>query len=469
MHTISISPITRANSVGAVTVTVEGGKIVEARSEGTIFRGFEQIMEGRDPRDAPYLTQRICGICSSAHGLAACHALENLAGAAPLPPNAVLTRNLIYGCDLVQNHLRHFYVLGLWDWVEPPAQYPFQGGYTRDFRLGPSLTAEMHEHYWQGIEQARLAHEALTLMGGKTPHNHGLVPGGVSFLPRGEILEALREKLARLEKFTEEIYLPDARVLREFYPEYLHLGTRPHAGLSFGMFPDSGAPGSHRFPARVLLEGGAEPLDLAAIDEITVHSWYRHSADPLSRRKTVPDLSDPRAYSWIKAPRYRGAPCQGGPLTRKAAAGRESAGENSVLDRIAARAEETLEVIRLMINWAEELDPCGESLEPVRIPAAGSAAGAIDAMRGPLLHWVTVRDGRIANYQIITPSSWNFSPRDGRGRPGPAEEALLGLPVEDPAEPVEVGRVIRSFDPCYACSAHVIDLRRGNRKVIRLP
>lgn len=462
MQTITISPVTRANMVASVTVMVEGGRVIGASNEGTNFRGFEKIMEGRDPRDAPYLTQRICGICSSAHGLAACRALETMAGA-ETPPNAILTRNLILGLDTIQNHLRHFFVLGLWDWVSPPPQHPFQGGYAGGFRFSPEVTRQFREHYWLAVDASRLAHETLTLLGGKTPHNHGIIPGGVSLAPRDEVMEELAPRIGKLHSFIEDVYLPDVMLLKETYPEYLKIGSRSHSYLSYGFFQKTGGSGEYFSPPGVALEGKREVPDLLEIDESHAYAWYRGRGGPPRRGETVPDPEKEGAYSWIKAPRYRGIPCEGGPLARQKLSAEQPSGNNGVMHRIMARALESFKIAGLLKRWCEEIRPGEPASVPLELPLSGTGIGVTDAMRGPLAHWVRLKAGRIHTYQIITPSAWNFSPKDEPGRPGPVEESLLDTPVENIEEPVEIGRVIRSFDPCYACASHVIDLARGRR------
>ncbi len=466
MHEITISPVTRANAVGAVTVMVEGGKVVQARSKGGIFRGFEMILKGRHPWDAPYLTQRICGICSSAHGIAACRALEAAAGA-EIPANAVLLRNIIFGLDLLQNHLRHFYMLMLWDWVAPPPGRLFNGAYSADFRVSRRNTQKLHEHYWAAVEQARLAHEALTMLGGKAPHNHGLVPGGVTFYPCRETFLELRGRIAELGTFIEEVYLPDTLLLQDNYRDYLHLGGRDKSYLSFGLF-QAAQGDSYQFEPGAVLRGRREEVDTSAVAEDIGCSWYSGRGGHPFEEEAEPHISGDRAYSWIKAPRYRGLPCEGGPLARARVSTPGKPAGSSVMERIVERSRESVKVSRLLLQWLEQLSPGEPFYRPFKIPSKAVGVGLHEGMRGPLSHWLKLEGGRIAVYQIITPSAWNFSPQDDGGGPGPVEEALLGLPVNDFDQPVEIGRVIRSFDPCYACSAHVICLEQGKETVLEL-
>ncbi len=465
MHKVSISPVTRANAVGDVTVFIEDGKVVDAQNGTGIFKGFELIMEGRDPWDAPYLTQRICGICSSAHAMASCLALETIAQVEP-PPNGVLVRNMIFGLDLLQNHLRHFYVLGLWDWVQPPDEFPFKGGFSKGFRFSPQESKEWHERYWAATEHSRLAHETLVLLGGKIPHNHGIIPGGVSLMPDGHVVAELRPRLQRIHKFVQEVYYPDALLLQDRYQDYLSLGVWESHFLSLGLFPHAAKDG-HLFPSGVILDKKNEPVDLGRISESLAYAWYRGKGGSPWEEKLIPDPSKEEAYSWAKAPRYGGEPCEGGPLARAWIKGQAPQG-NSAMDRIVARAREAREIVKWMDVWLNELMPGEPAHVSCKTPASGRGVGAIDAMRGPLSHWVTLKGGRISSYQIITPSAWNYSPRDEKGQLGPVEQALLNTPVQDSKEPIEVGRILRSFDPCYSCAAHVIDRVRGEKQVIQI-
>lgn len=465
MHKVSISPVTRANAVGTATVYVEDGKVVAAESGASVFKGFEVIMEGRDPWDAPYLTQRICGICSSAHGLASCLALEAMAGVQP-PPNGNLLRNIIFGLDLLQNHIRHFYMLGLWDWVAPPKGHPFTGGFTRGFRCSPRETEDFHEGYWLAAEHSRLAHEALTLLGGKVPHSHGIVPGGVTLFPETHIQDELRRRLKKIRYFLENRYIPDAQLLKSRYPDYLSLGVRETGFLSFGAFPLAREAG-HHYPAGVDAGSRQENVDFDQIRESQEYSWFKGSGGEPWSEESVPEPNRKGAYSWVKAPRYRGHICEGGPLARQLM--REKGPRRaSTMDRIVARSRESLEVAGLLEAWLEDLLPGKPARVSFKVPASARAVGAIDAMRGPLSHWVTLKAGRISGYQIITPSAWNFSPRDEEGQPGPVEEALVGTPVEDIKEPIEIGRILRSFDPCYSCAAHVVDRTRGEKQTLQV-
>lgn len=456
MKKITIGPLTRANNSCAVEVTVENKKVVDARCLGIFFRGFELIMQGKDPRDASYLTQRICGICSSVHSAAASYALENAAGV-KAPRNGNLLRNLILGADFLQNHIRQFYLFSLGDYVALPKIPPFIPGYSADKRFNPEMNETLVKHFFESIESGRLAHDLITLLGGKAPFSHGILAGGSTVPPTADIIMSFRAKLKRINHFIQEIMIPDAFTLAETYSDYYQIGYRAPNMLEYGLFPNNEKESKRYFPGGAIIDGIIQKLDTTMIREHVRSSWYMSESKPKhpALGRTVPEAEKEDAYSWVKAPRYKGLALEGGPLARLWLSGDYRRG-TATMDRILARALEAKKIALLMQEWLDELEPDKTVFEPFTIPQNAEGAGLTGAMRGPLGHWMRIENGRIANYQIITPTAWNFSPRDDYGRKGPVEEALLGTPVENEKEPIEIGRVIRAFDVCSSCSAHVI-------------
>lgn len=451
MKKITINPVTRSNSPFVVEVMVSAGQVVEAKCSVQFFRGFELILRGRDPRDASYLTERVCGICSSAHGTAAAYALEDAAGARP-PRNGNILRNLIFGADLLQNHIRHFYLLSLPDYVQGPGMPPFVPAYQKGYRLSGKAGEAMLENYYMAFEMARLAHEMVAVLGAKAPFPHSILAGGSTVAPTADVIMDFKYKLKKINDFVNNRMLPDAQTLAGVYADYYEIGARSANMLEFGLFPRDEHDRDRYFPPGMVLDGQVHKVDPQAIREDLSHAWY---VDRPDQGETVPDREKEGAYSWVKAPRYNGRAMEGGPLARLWLSGDYRRGV-SVMDRIMARVLETRMVGRLMEQWLEELRPGEPVFIPLKIPQETEGLGLTGAMRGPLLHWVRIEKGRIARYQIITPTAWNMSPRDAGGQPGPMEEALLGTPVADENEPVEIGRVVRSFDPCSACATHVI-------------
>ncbi|HIE12827.1 MAG TPA: hyaluronate lyase [Desulfotomaculum sp.] len=453
---IIIDPITRTSSRGHVEVTIEQGKVVAARLSTLFFRGFEIMLRGRDPRDAPYLTQRICGICAAGHATAAAYALEDLAGVRP-PRNGHLLRNLILTADTLQNHIRHFYLFAMPDFVRGPERSPFIPRYRHGYRLAPKIETRLMEHYFEAVKVSRIAHEFLAALGGKAPFVHGILPGGATVPPDGALVLDLRAKLDTIGRFIKEKMVSDLQTVSEAYREYYKFGRRPLRILVHGFLPVDPERKRFHFPTGVVEEDGTKELDASAIAEHLRHAYFKEDAgpQPAGQQETTPQPGKSGAYSWIKAPRYNGRPFEGGPLARLWVAGCYRRGI-SAMDRLTARVKETEILCGLMKEWLEELAPGEPVFTPFKPPKSGEGLGLTDSMRGPLLHYVQVEGGRISRYEIITPSAWNFSPRDDAGRPGPVEEALLGTPVADPGEPIEIGRIIRSFDPCFSCATHII-------------
>ena len=210
-------------------------------------------------------------------------------------------------------------------------------------------------------------------------------------------------------------------------------------------------------------------------------------AAPPAQGKTIPEPNKAGAYSWLKAPRYGGAAAEVGPLARAMVA--YAAGDKvykpqvesalsaagigpeqcvSVLGRHLARALECRIAVRAMGGWLDELVPGDPVAVALKMPDQATGVGMTDAPRGALGHWMEIRDKKIARYQLVVPTTWNGSPRDAGGQPGPMEQALIGTKVNDGENPYEIVRIIRSFDPCLACSVHVLDARRGVRGVYRI-
>jgi hydrogenase large subunit len=196
-------------------------------------------------------------------------------------------------------------------------------------------------------------------------------------------------------------------------------------------------------------------IDLKAIVEQTEYSWYDNSSASLNpaQGETSPAPEKAGAYSWLKAPRYNGVPYEAGPLARMWMSGDYRRGI-SVMDRHVARALETSKIAHAMRDWLGQINLSAACFTPANVPASGNGVGLTEAPRGALGHWLNINGGNIAAYQILTPTCWNCSPRDNAGVPGPLEKALEGTPVADLAQPIEVLRVVQSFDPCLACAVH---------------
>ncbi|MBP1623633.1 MAG: periplasmic [NiFeSe] hydrogenase large subunit, partial [Acidobacteria bacterium] len=297
------------------------------------------------------------------------------------------------------------------------------------------------------------------LFGGRLPCPPTYIPGGFTTTPRADRIAQCRTYLGALLPFMENVWLSDIRLVEHYYPEYFNIGKGYGNLLAYGVFDlnDSGTSkllGRGRATAG---QSGIVPVDVAAITEQVVHSWYNSGDSGLNPAagRTAPQYPKEGAYSWLKAPRYEDLPYEVGPLARMWVNGDYRNGV-SVLDRHWARAYEAIKIGRAMSGWLDQLDPGGPVAVPYGTPSSAAGIGLTEAPRGALGHWLKIERGRLNHYQIITPTCWNASPTDARENPGPIEKALLGTPVRDLDSPVEVVRVVHSFDPCLSCAVHVM-------------
>lgn len=453
-----INPLTRISGLLEIEVEIEGRMIVEAKSSGVLFRGYEIMLNGRPPLDAIYFTQRICGICSTAHSTAASLALEEALGVVPTEQGRAL-RDLVHCCEFLQNHLRHFYQFTLPDYVcLPREQCLFQSENT-DWRLPKEENDLLASHYFRSLEMSRNAHQMLAVLAGKAPHDHGIFVGGITVQPTVDKIIKFSSLLKEIKGFVEDCMIPDVTAIGRCYEEYFHLGGGYGNLLSYGLFQQiQGLPGLYLGPG-LLVAGSRLPFDREKISEWLTYSWYLDGeAEKPAEGSTKPETGKAGAYSWVKAPRYAGIPCEVGPLARMILSG-DYAGGISAMDRTLARVLEVQKIIGIMEKILDFIQP-GEFFQAAyQVPQEAEGAGLTDTTRGALGHWLKISGGLISHYQIVTPSAWNLSPKDGRGIRGVVEEALVGTPVADPEHPVEIGRIVRSFDPCISCATHVYSAR----------
>jgi hydrogenase large subunit len=311
---LAINPVTRTNGVYSLEAEVDGGVVVDARSIGPVFRGFEVLLQGRHPLDAPYFTERVCGICSSAHGTAASLALEAAAEAVP-PPNGLWVRNLIQGGDFLQNHIRHFYLLALPDYWAGPDVAPLRPHAGQDLRFGRAAEERLTRGYTGALAASRRAHQFAAMIGGKAPFPHGLMPGGATVSPHAQLLVELAAVLKDIRAFIDDHMLPDLELLLATYPEYRTVGTGPADFISYDLFRQPGA--APVFAAGTVVDGRPEPLNQHEIAEDIQHAYFAGTGSHHpAGGQTHPDPAKPGAYSWVKAPRYRGRPMECGPVAR---------------------------------------------------------------------------------------------------------------------------------------------------------
>lgn len=457
MPKVIIDPVTRIEGHLKIEVDIDGGKVVNARSSGTLFRGFELILKGRDPRDAQHITQRICGVCPTSHAMASARCLDDAFGA-EVPPNGRIVRNLIHGANYIMSHVLHFYHLAALDYVLGPDTAPFIPRYEGDYRLPKKVNDLAVEHYIQALTIRRKAQEMLAIFGGKMPHITVIIPGGVTEKVTQEKIDQFRQILQELTEFVDNVYVPDVLAVADVYKDYLEIGRGCKNMLAFGIFPldDAKDPtGQNMLIKRgAYTRGKFVSVDPKKITEDVRYSWYKDETSGLNptEGRTEPQPRKAGAYSWIKAPRYDGLPHEGGPLARmwvNKVKDILDLGEKafSVMGRHAARAIECKMVAHAMFDWLDQLQPGAPTHLPCSVPKEGRGMGLWEAPRGCLGHFIEIKDYRIQNYQVTSATIWNACPRDDLGQRGPIEEALIGTPVHDPENPIEVVRVVRSFDP----------------------
>ncbi len=488
---IRIDPITRIEGHMAVEAVVDDGVVKEARSAGTLFRGFEIILRGRDPRDASRLTQRICGVCPTAHATASVLCIDEAFGLTDkIPDNAKLIRAIIFGCNFLQSHILHFYHLAALDYVDAAGAVgdlsPFVPRYEGDYRVSGQANAALVEHYLKALDIRRKCHEMLSVFGGKMPHNVGIVPGGVTEKPTEDKITGFLWRLNEVRDFVDNVYIPDVIAVAKAYSDYFEIGKGCGRFLAYGGFD---------LPIGKLFESGVispelqvEPFVKDNITEDLKHSWYSgvESGKSPALSETNPEPKKTGAYSFIKSPRYEGKVCEVGPLARMvsnyvqgnvktkelidSALGELGAGIgvlNSVLGRHAARALESKLVGDAMVDWLQTLKPMEPIIVESPIPETGEGAGLTEAPRGAVGHWITIKDKKTERYQVITPTAWNASPKDDKDQPGAVEQAIIGTKVKDQNNPFELVRIVRAFDPCLACSVHLLDAGRNELGIFR--
>jgi hydrogenase large subunit len=327
---------------------------------------------------------------------------------------------------------------------------------------------------------------AMGLLAGKWPHTLTLQPGGsthpINASERLRLLRVLREFRQFLERTTFGDALEAVAALSSAdelsawagrhadsdfglflrASEALNLRALGHAGVAFMSYGAYDQGNSRWWPAGVWA-GGPALLDPAQIAEDVSHAWYADAEEQLPplRGSTLPIAEKDAAYTWCKAPRLGGEVVETGALARQVVAGHPLARDLVARDgggveaRVVARLLEVARLLPAMEAWAEALRPGEPFSVDGELPAEAEASGLVEAARGSLGHWLSIRRGRLHNYQIIAPTTWNFSPRDSAGRPGALERALVGVPVgEGDKAPAAVQHIVRSFDPCMVCTVH---------------
>lgn len=557
---IVIDPITRIEGHLRVEAQIEGGRVTDAWSSGTMVRGIENIVRNRHPHDAWVFVGRVCGVCTSIHSLCSVRAVENAYGVS-IPPNAEMVRNIMNAVLYMHDHTVHFYQLHALDWVDvvsalkadpltaaKQAQqlspWPknseghfrtvqdklkkfvssgqlgiFANGYWGHpaYKLTPEQNLIATVHYLDALDWQKEIVKVHAVFGGKNPHPNYLVGGMPCSIDMNEAnainsdrLSLVRQKLEDGKKFIDEVYVPDLLMIAGVYKdEWTKIGGGIKNYLSYGDYPmyEYGVTDSYKIPRGIVLDrdlSRVHPVDADSSEEIQeyiYHSWYKYTQGDKAglhpyEGETNLEYTGPQPpyrhldvdekYSWIKTPRWKQQPMEVGPLARMIvsyAAGQEP--QKSVIDnalkqldlppealfstlgRTAARGLETqivagwsLEFFDRLLKNLENGDSRmvnQELWENKTWPRHEQGVGLTEAPRGALAHFIVIEDNRVKNYQMVVPTTWNASPRDENGIRSAYESALIGTPVYDPNQPLEILRTIHSFDPCLACAVHLYD------------
>jgi hydrogenase large subunit len=559
MARIVVDPITRIEGHLRIEAEINDGKITEAYSSGTMVRLIEEILRGRDPRDAWAFVGRVCGVCTTVHSLASIRAVEDALGIT-VPPNAELVRNLMFCTQSMHDHVVHFYHLHALDWVDVvsalkadpkktseiaqsisnwPKSSPgyfsdlqkrltkfvesgqlgiFANGYWGHsaYKLPPEVNLIGVAHYLEALEWQKEIVKIHTIFGGKNPHPNFLVGGMACSISLDDASGINAERLAYVgqllkdaKQFVEQVYIPDLMAIAPYYLDWGAIGGGLGNYLVYGDLSTSAYAdvGNYKFPAGAILNkdlSKVHEVDLRndnEVQEYISHSWYEYAGgDDVGlhpwKGETKLNYTGPKPpfehlnvdekYSFLKTPRWKGHAMEVGPLARVLvgyASGREDFKEVvnsalaalgvpatalfSTLGRTAARGLESklvaqwgLEFYDQLLNNIKNGDSRMANMEkfkPEMWPVKAMGVGHTEAPRGALAHWIVIEDQKIANYQLVVPSTWNASPRDKDGNPSAYEAALRDTPVADINQPVEILRTIHSFDPCLACAVHLYD------------
>lgn len=475
-----LGPFNRVEGDLEVQVEVEDGVIVKAWVNSPLYRGFEQILQGKDPLDALVYTPRICGICSVSQSVASAQALAEIMDITPCP-NGGLATNLILAAENLADHLTHFYLF-------------FMPDFARDIYQDKKWFAEISQRFKaqsgkaaREVLPARAAFLHLTgILAGKWPHSLALQPGGTTRPIEAQEKIRLLSTITSFRLFLEEILFSDEleNVAALNNEQALENWQTQHENSDFARFLNLAddlklseignatdnflSYGAYKTAHQHLFKNGiwqqqSEDLNTDKITEDISHSWLNVQNEPKHPYAgiTIPGDLDKDGYSWCKAPRLDKQVMEVGAVARQMVEGHKlirdlvSRSGANVRNRVIARLLELALIVPEMEKWAKQLQPKEAFCMHGKMPDEAQGAGLVEAARGSLGHWVRVKNGRILNYQIIAPTTWNFSPRDAHEKPGALELALQNTYVgEDKNASVIIQHIIRSFDPCMVCTVH---------------
>ena len=429
---VDIGPVTRLEGHLSVQTTVENNIITDARCVGEMFRGFEVFLRGRDPLDAQQITQRICGVCPYAHAIASSYAQEN-AYNLNVPANGRIMHNLIQGANHLYDYLLQFYQLSALDFVDVTAILQYSGSDSDLVKLRDWVKAELAsgkpfpaapflprlsgkylkdtdlnigalKHYMESLEVQKKANKASAIFGGKFPHATAIFPGGCTQDPNIDHISSYQSLISDVKDFIHQKYIPDILAVAGEFPEYWEIGQSKGGFLSFGLLPFGPERDSKRlFAPGVLLDGNISPVDFEAIKEDVKYSRYSSPSGLKVREGTLtPDPHKASAYSWVKAPRYKGQMVEVGPAARvlvdymqgnnqtiktlvdkfAGIAGIGAANLNSVLGRHLCRAISAVVIADFVLAETQRLDTTAPRSALYDLPESCEGFGATEASRG---------------------------------------------------------------------------------------
>jgi hydrogenase large subunit len=477
-----MGPFNRVEGDLEVTLDFEEDQVKSAQVSSSLYRGFEQMLQGKEPGDALVYTPRICGICSVSQSVAAAQALASLQGVTA-PANGDLAINLILANENLADHLTHFYLFFMPDFARET--YSNEAWY-------PQIERRFRAHTGTAAQEMLTARSQfmhlMGLLAGKWPHSLAIQPGGTTRAVEMQEKARLQAIVFGFRRFLEQtlfgdkleaiVALDSAKALE------LWIDSRDPESSDFRRFLEVAKAldlhllgrandkfmsyGAYRFGEETVLQQGVwdqtlQPLDTTSITEDVSHSWMSHQTAPKHPFDgiTLPDADVEQAYTWCKAPRLDGRVVEVGALARQQVDGhpliRELVAESggNVRNRVIARLLEIARIVIEMERWTRQLKPGEAICNHKPFPKEAQGFGLVEAARGSLGHWIKIKHGHILNYQIIAPTTWNFSPRDSQGQPGALEIALQGASLRiGEKEPVSVQHIVRSFDPCMVCTVH---------------
>lgn len=479
---ISLGPLNRVEGDLDIQLSLDETErfIESAQVKSTLYRGFENLLTGKAVMDALAITPRVCGICSISQSVAAAKVIANFAQT-PMAANGQKVTNILLATEMVADILTHFYLFFMPDFTHSAySKMPWYSDVSENF------TAVSGKQHGQMLKARAEFLHIMGILAGKWPHSMVFQPGGVSkTVTMSEQMKLLGitanfkqylehvvfgDKLESIANIQNQAELEQWQQTHAFNHNHfsLFLGVSSSLNLSkFGAnsgqllaFPAFENDKKGYYQGGVFIDDQIQPLATEHI--IEHHKFSKLHGEQFAPKDgfTQPDINKVDAYTWCKAPRYNNKVMETGSLARQFIKGESlaqslvnSTGAN-IHNRMVARLVELAKLTLQIELWLADITPQQPFCNPLELPKDGQGIGLSEAARGSLGHWMTVENGKISNYQIVAPTSWNFSPRDNQGVPGALELSLAQLPYQSEQEKQMLQHIIRSFDPCMLCTVH---------------